>query len=73
MKDNGMDIRSEAWREYDFSGRVYRIESPELLWVGTTTHRVLGGDGVVHCMPAPGVSGCVLRWSPKDANNPVQF
>lgn len=29
---------------------------------GRTTHRVTGSDGVVHCLPAPGNNGCVLRW-----------
>jgi hypothetical protein len=67
------DVSKEAYREYDFDGRVYRIESPITLWNGTTTHRVLGADGVVHCCPAPGFCGCVLRWKPKDANAPVQF
>lgn len=67
------DLTKEAWREYDFSGRVYRIESPQTLWIGTTTHRVLDAAGVVHCAPAPGVSGCVLRWKPKNGNEPVQF
>jgi hypothetical protein len=58
------DISSEAWREYDFSGRVYRIENPKTLYIreGGTTHRVVDADGITHCIPAPGVDGCVLRW-----------
>lgn len=56
------DISVEEWREYDFVGRVYRIERPQKLWVGTTTHRVLDIVGIVHCVPAPGYHGCVLRW-----------
>lgn len=55
------DITVEEWREYDFGGRVYRIDAPQKLWIGTTTHRVLDAHGIVHCVPAPGFSGCVLR------------
>lgn len=55
---------TEEWREYDFSGRVYRIENPVTLWFrpGGTTHRVLDAKGVTHCVPVPGEFGCVLRW-----------
>ncbi len=67
------DLTKEAWREYDFGGRVYRILEPKTLWIGTTTHRVQDGKGVVHCMPAPGEKGSVLRWQPTDPNEPVQF
>ncbi len=69
------DISMEAWREYDFGGRVYRIEEPSLLITrpGGTTHRVVAGNGVVHCLPAPGQDGCVLRWLSKDPNKPVDF
>lgn len=56
------DISSEQWREYDFAGRVYRIENPVRLYVGTTTHRVVDKAGIAHCVPAPGYQGCVLRW-----------
>jgi hypothetical protein len=55
----------EDWREYDFGGRVYRIDSPEKVYIGATTHRVVGSDGTVHCLPAPGQQGCVLRWKGK--------
>lgn len=61
-KMESKDISSESWREYDFGGRVYRIENPRRLYVGTTTHRVVDANGVTHCAPAPGFSGCVLRW-----------
>lgn len=67
------DLTGEQWREYDFGGRVYRIEAPQRLYIGTTTHRVLDDAGVVHCLPAPGERGCALRWKPKDATAPVQF
>jgi hypothetical protein len=64
------DLTTEMWREYDFSGRVYRIESPQALFIGTTTHRVVDASGVTHCVPAPGHCGCVLRWK---AEPPVSF
>lgn len=67
------DLSKEAWREYDFGGRVYRIEAPQRLCIGTTTHRVVDAAGMVHCVPAPGEKDCVLRWYPKDASEPVQF
>lgn len=69
------DITSEAWREYDFGGRVYRIENPRRLFYreGGTTHRVVDGDSVAHCVPAPGVNGCVLRWHGKDGGPDVSF
>ncbi len=53
----------EAWREYDFRGRVYRIEKPKTIYIGSTTHRVVDEAGIAHCVPAPGFQGCVLRWS----------
>lgn len=57
------DITTELWREYDFSGRVYRIEKPVTLYYHDEgrTHRVVTADGTAHCVPAPGVDGCVLR------------
>lgn len=67
------DISNELWREYDFGGRVYRIDAPQKLFLrsGGTTHRVVTTDGVAHCVPAPGVQGCVLRW--KQAVGTVTF
>lgn len=71
------DLSAEAWREYEFNGRTtpYRITSPLQLIMrpGGSTHRVIDAEGVVHCVPAPGQQGCVLRWKPKDPANPVQF
>jgi hypothetical protein len=69
------DLTCEEWREYDFGGRVYRIERPKELQCrpGGSTHRVVGSDGVVHCLPAPGVCGCVLRWKSVDPAKPVEF
>lgn len=54
----------EEWREYDFGNRVYRINKPESVQFRNEgrTHRVTDADGIVHCVPAPGVYGCVLRW-----------
>jgi hypothetical protein len=65
-----LNIKSEVWREYEFGGRVYRIENPQQLWLGKTTHRVLDGEGITHCVPAPGCQGCVVRWK---ADPPVSF
>lgn len=75
------DVNKEEYREYEFMFaadpswvyRTYRITNPQKLWVGTTTHRVLDGTGTVHCVPAPGERGCVLRWKPRDLTEPVQF
>jgi hypothetical protein len=72
------DISTEAWREYDFGGRVYRIVGgTELHYTDEgTTHRVVSvNDGVTitHCVPKPGVVGCVLRWQGKDGGADVQF
>jgi hypothetical protein len=74
------DLLVEDWREYDFVGedgkpRVYRINHPIAFYYreGGTTHRVVTAGGVVHCVPAPGHSGCVLRWKNKDVNDPVTY
>lgn len=68
-------LDAEEWREYDFGGRVYRIENPRTLVVrpGGTTHRVVDDRGVAHCVPAPGYRSCVLRWKSKADQPPVQF
>lgn len=66
-------LRAESIREYDFGGRVYQIIYPQKLYIGTTTHRVVDSKGIVHCVPAPGQQGCVLRWYPRDKTKPVQF
>lgn len=64
------DLTPELWREYDFGGRVYRIENPVALYTrpGGTTHRVEDANGVVHCVPAPGVGGCALRWKQREGS-----
>lgn len=69
------DISHELYREYDFGGRVYRIDNPIILLIrpGGVTHRVVDTDGVAHCVPAPGYHGCVIRWKSKEGEPTVQF
>ncbi len=69
------DISKERWREYDWNGRIYRINAPAELFLrpGGSTHRVVDMNDVVHCVPSVGVMGCVLRWENKDHNHPVNF
>lgn len=71
----GRDISSEEYREYDFGGRVYRIDNPLTLYMrpNGTTHRVLDEHGIVHCLPAPGQGDCVLRWKAKSGCKSVVF
>lgn len=66
---------NEVWREYDFDGRIYRIEAPVTLIYreGGSTHRVVDTEGVVHLLPGPGYRGCVIRWLSDDATKPVHF
>ena len=64
-KLNSINVHGiEEWREYDFQDRIYRIDNPVKVEFrdGSTTHRVTDVTGVVHCVPAPGQNGCVLRW-----------
>ena len=69
------DISHEEWREYEWEGKRYRIDNPKTLYLrpGGTTHRVVDEGGVVHCVPAVGRLGCVLRWRCQDGFDPVQF
>lgn len=69
------DISHEEWREYDFGGRIYRIESPQTVYFrqGGETNRVVDVNGVAHCVPFPGVRACVLRWKNKDGEPEVVF
>ena len=73
------DLTKEEYREYDFGTgqchRTYRIHDPKQLFIGPggTTHRIVGQDGTVHCVPAPGFHGCVLRWENLDSSTPVNF
>lgn len=68
-------LTDEEWREYDYGGRVYRIDRPQTLFYrpNGTTHRIVDSDGVAHCVPAPGYFGCVLRWKTFDGEPPVSF
>lgn len=68
------DITSEAWREYEHGGIVFRINNPVALIYRKegTTHRVVDENGISHCHPMPG-NGCALRWSNVDILNPVAF
>lgn len=76
-----LDLSDELWRSYEWifnkfgQVRYYSITSPQKLWYRRdgSTHRILDAEGVVHCVPAPGERGCVLRWQSKDINNPVAF
>lgn len=70
------DLSTEEYREYDMPGRVYRIDSPIALYVGTTTHRVVTADGVVHVTPNPSTTNVILRWKNKGVETgelPVNF
>jgi hypothetical protein len=79
-KPKEYDLTDEVWREYEFGDSnehayTYRIEAPKSLFLvpNGTTHRVLDSEGVVHCVPAVGRLGCVLRWKPKPGKDPVAF
>jgi hypothetical protein len=81
------DISHEMWREYDFvsvtpSGqevtRTYHIDNPVTLFIypkelNKTTHRVVDKEGVAHCCPTVGFSGCVVRWKNPPGEKPVKF
>ena len=78
---NEFNISTEEFREYDFCcrddgfNRVYRINNPQKLFIrpGGHTHRILDGEGIVHCVPAPGHHGCALRWRVRPGNPDVSF
>lgn len=71
--DYWYDLTCEHYREYEFAGKTYRISDPVAGYFrrGATTHKILDSQDVVHCVPAPGHLGCVLRWSPRDPTVPV--
>lgn len=63
----------ELWREYEWADKhgnyvSHRIEKPLRLYIrrGGSTHRILDADGTAHCVPAPEVYGCVLKWESKN-------
>ncbi len=67
-----LDLIDVIWQEYDVPGHdvPYRINNPVALWVGETTHRVLDSNYIVHCIPR---KGTIIRWLPRDPENPVAF
>lgn len=81
------DISDELYREYDFGDRVYRINDPKVLILYFRTgpftprgfgqqgdcHRIVDIKGVVHCVPRPGIDGCVLRWQNRPGCEPCKF
>jgi hypothetical protein len=77
------DLSHTEWREYSWSfvldgivrERICRIVNPINLYLkkGGSTHRVIDGEGIGYCVPAPGFFGCVIKWKPKDPNVPVKF
>ncbi len=74
----GSSLEDEEYREYRYPDgqggmQTVTIRNPTRLHVGKTTHRILGSDGLVRCVPAPGQLGCYLVWKPKDISNWCQF
>ena len=76
------DISNELYREYvvvrggNLAPLVYRINSPQALVVGETSHRVVDASGEVHLVPFPmaGEHTVVIRWKRgKDARYAVEF
>lgn len=69
------DITTEEYREYDLGDRTYRINNPTWLYVGTTTHRIVDSEHVIHCIPFPvaGDKTVILRWKSRDPKVPVNF
>jgi hypothetical protein len=75
VSENPKDISKEASRVYVFGGMDYTIVAPVTLWVGSSSHRVLDASGDVHLVPFPAWNNrpVILRWTPKDVADPVQF
>lgn len=69
------ELPDYRWREYDFEGRVYRIEKPVALCTtpNGTTHRVEDADGIMHIVPAVGHFGCVVRYAKTDGAPKTTF
>ena len=74
-------LGDEAWRKYTWidpesNKRVaHTVHNPVdvYFYKGSTTHRVVDVEGVVHCVPSVGVFGCVLTWKNKDGKPAVQW
>lgn len=69
------ELPDYLWREYDFEGRVYRIDNPVALYTvpNGTTHRVEDTNGMMHIVPAVGVNGCIVRYQKKDGAPKTTF
>lgn len=67
------DLSFAEYYEYDFQDRVYRIDKPVKVFIdkATGTHKVLDKDNVVHVVPSPGSSGCVLKFKATDVTKPL--
>ena len=73
VKLTEISLQSEVYREYVFpDGSIYRIDSPDALLLkdGSTGHRVVASDGVVHYIPGLWIA---LRWKTKEGELPVAF
>lgn len=68
MSHEPVDISKEEWREYVLHKQVYRITNPKSLVLNenSTIHRITDAEGVVHCVPAPGIFETVVRYYSKD-------
>lgn len=80
MALNECDISHEEWREYEWINKqgqkvIYRIDKPDRLFTrhGGSTHRVSDSNGTTHCIPAPEVYGCVIRWFNKPEYSRAEF
>lgn len=68
-------LNNEEWREYDYTGKTYRVHNPTLLYFyeGSDTHAIIDSEGILRVFPAPGYQGCHVTIKPKNSKNPVQF
>ena len=60
---NGTEVWAQGWSEPGAGSDMAAIRSKA----------ELTEDGVVHCVPAPGQNGCVLRWATRNRKKPVDF
>lgn len=74
------DLRKEKEREYEFTDIhgnviVYKIDSPVKLVLSNsgTSHRIVDSKGIIHLVPSPSKYGCILRWTPRNKEEPIQF
>ena len=66
-------LDQEKWREYNYTGKVYRINNPREihLYKGCTTHTIVDSEGILRMFPAPGFQGCHITIKLKDSKNSV--